>query len=41
MRDHVKEYMDREDTLEQFSFLDFFVNTYDAPKADENEQVPL
>jgi hypothetical protein len=31
LRDQIREYMDRGDALEHINYLDFFLNTYDAP----------
>ncbi|KAG1779208.1 hypothetical protein EV702DRAFT_1195708 [Suillus placidus] len=39
--DQIREYMDRADALEEFSYMDYFLNTYDTLLSDSNESLSL
>lgn len=39
--DQIREYTDRGDALEQFSYIDFFLNTYDTPLVNNDVDTSL
>lgn len=43
LRDRVKDYIERGDALQNYLFLDFFLNTYDGSKspAEQESEIPL